>query len=53
MRVSPNYLRRAARIAELQNTTRSSLINRFIGEGLRREEHRKQDEAAETGGALD
>lgn len=55
MRVSPNYLRRADRIAELQNCTRSSLINRFIGEGLYREERRKQDEAAapDAVGALD
>jgi predicted transcriptional regulator len=53
MRVSPNYLRRADRIAELQNCTRSALINRFIGDGLQREERRKQDEAAVSGGALD
>lgn len=55
MRVSPNYLRRADRIAEFQNCTRSSLLNRFIGEGLKREENRKQDEAAhpDAVGALD
>lgn len=53
LRISPNYLRRADRIAELQACTRSVLINRFISEGLQREERRKQDEAAITTGALD
>jgi metal-responsive CopG/Arc/MetJ family transcriptional regulator len=53
MRLAPNVLRRLERISEEHGTTRSALINRFIIEGLRREERQPKPEPEVTLGALD
>lgn len=60
LRLSPNVLRRLKRLADMREVTRSSLINTFIAEGLRREENRREPrlnpptpELEVTAGALD
>lgn len=49
LRIPPDLLRRAARIADLQDRTRSHVIIRLLEEGLEREERK----VLPTGGALD
>jgi hypothetical protein len=43
LRILPDQVRRLDRLANMQQRTRSSLINQLIAQGLKREERKKQD----------
>jgi hypothetical protein len=45
LRIPPNDLRRLDRLASMQQRTRTSLINQFIAEGLKREERKSREPA--------